>query len=86
MTTTMTFTFKANDNYKGQTITNIDFDMVDRKTKTFYGNAYFINWANMKHLGRVVVKGTDDAFNKALSLYERGVNLFKCGNEVVVIE
>lgn len=69
----------------GKSISHISFDMVDRKTKTFYGVAHHIGLC-MHDIGRVVINGTDDAFDKALALYERGVNMFGASDGIVVID
>lgn len=82
--TTMKYKFVGE--CRGKSISHISFDMVNRETKTFYGVAHYIGWLSMDDIGRVVINGTDDAFDKALALYERGINMFGAKNGIVVIE
>lgn len=60
----MEFTFISNNIHKKPMITHIDFDMVNIERKTFYGSAYFLDWANMNNLGRIVAKCDDADFEK----------------------
>ena len=66
-------------------ITHISFDIVNESNKTFGGVAHSIEMC-MHDVCRVIVSGDDDVFNKALSLYKRGVNMFNVGAGIVVIE
>lgn len=81
-----TMNYKIINKFRKEEITHIAFDMVDKETKTFYGFAQNLKWGSMCDVARVSVKGSDDVFEKALALYERGVNMFECGNGIVVIE
>lgn len=80
----MIFTFNSNNLYN-YPITHISFDRVDIEKKVFYGVAHYLDWANMKDLGRIVANGTDDEFEKAYQMYQRGVNMFEVfGNQIII--
>ena len=72
--------------YSKSPITHIAFDMVDEKEHIFYGQAFNYDWGGNGYICRVVVTGADEVFNKALSLYKRGVNMFNVGVGIVIIE
>lgn len=76
--------YKFVENCCPKSISHISFDMVDEKTKTFYGVAHYIG-LGMEDIGRISANGTDDAFEEALMLYRRGINMFSAGNGIVVI-
>ena len=68
-------------------VTDVSFDMVNESTKTFYGNAHFINHFNMKDIGRIeTIKMTDNDFNKINELYKRGVNMFSANDDYIFIK
>lgn len=72
---------------KNLNVTDISFDMVNESTKTFYGIAFFIDYLEMKEIGRIeTIEMTDDDFNKINELYKRGVNMFSANNDYIFIE
>ena len=77
--------YKFVGNVCGKSISHISFDMVDEDTKTFYGVAHYIGLC-MEDIGRITAKGTDEAFDKALAFYKRGVNMFSAKDGIIVIQ
>ena len=72
---------------KNLDVTHITFDMVNESTKTFYGVAHFMNYLNMKEIGRIeTIELTDDDFNEINELYKKGINLFSANDEYIFIE
>lgn len=72
---------------KNLNVTHIAFDMVNESTKTFYGNAYYINYLNMKDIGRIeTIELTDVDFDEINELYKKGVNIFSANDEYIFIE
>lgn len=72
---------------KNLNVTDISFDMVNESTKTFYGIAFFIDYLEMKEIGRIeTIEMTDDDFNKINELYKKGINMFSANDDYIFIE
>lgn len=72
---------------KNLNVTHVSFDMVNEITKTFYGNAYFIDYLQMKEIGRIeTIELTDDDFNKINEFREKGNNMFSANDNYIFIK
>ena len=68
-------------------VTDVSFDMVNESTKTFYGNAYFMSYLQMKEIGRIeTIEIADDDFNEINELYKKGINMFSANDDYIFIE
>ena len=72
---------------KNLNVTHVSFDRVNESTKTFYGIAYFVNYLNMKEIGRIeTIEMTDNDFNEINELYKKGKKMFSANDEYIFIE